>query len=120
MIVEELEVSSMKGTKLHEVERSLFSSLLQLGLQLLGYYILLVKKLVQQEGVPVDSQDTKMKNKGQQVRSYFSVFGRLVIERPKYYSATEKTHYALDAALSLPPGIYSYLLEDWWLSGQWK
>lgn len=41
-IIAEIENKSMKGVKLHEVERHLFSSLLALGLQLLGYYVLLL------------------------------------------------------------------------------
>jgi hypothetical protein len=116
-IVGEIERHSVKGTPLHQVERDMFSSLIGLGLKLLGYYIYLVARLVQQQGVPSDSQGNKMYNKGVRTRSYFSVFGRLAIERPKYYSAYQKTHYALDAALGLPKGSFSYLLEDWLVFG---
>ena len=112
MIVEELEISSTKGTNLHEVERSLLSSLLQLGLELLGYYIFLVKQIVRQTE-PIDKEGKKMQNKGKKGREYISVFGRLKIVRRKYYSETHKTQYRLDAALGLPSGSYSYLLEDW-------
>ncbi len=112
-IVEHIEDHSVKGTPLHQVERHLFSSLIALGLQLLNYYIYLVAKIVQQQKVPLDSQGNKMHNKGIRIRSYFSVFGKLAIERPKYYSELKKTHYTLDSALGLPKGSYSYLLEDW-------
>jgi len=105
MIVEELEAFSIKGAKLHEVERSLLSNLLQLGLELLSYYILLVSKLVQQQGSPVDGQGKKMQNKGCTERAYFSIFGRLRIARTKYYGAAfEKTCYPADRALGLPSG----------------
>ena len=116
-IVGQIEHHSAKGTPLHQVERHLFSSLIRLGLKLLGYYIYLVARVVQQQGVPLDNQGKKMHNKGTRTRSYFSVFGRLAIERPKYYSAYQKTHYVLDAALGLPKGSYSYLLEDWLVFG---
>lgn len=112
-IIEDIEVKSEKGIKLHEIEGHLFSSLLQLGLQLLGYYILLVKKLVGQQGIPLDSQGKQMKNKGERVRPYFSIFGRVGIARSKYYSDYDKTHYVLDGVLGLPSSHYSYLLEDW-------
>jgi hypothetical protein len=117
VIIEEIETQSMKGFKLHEVERHLFSRLLNLGLQLLGYYIYLVARLVSEQGAPVDEQGKKLRNKGMRVRRYFSVFGRLSIERTKYYCCRQKTHYELDAALGLPSGRYSYLLEDWMAYG---
>lgn len=117
IIIAEIETKSEKGAKLHEVERHLFSSLLALGLRLLSYYVLLISQQVKQSGRPVDKQGKKMQHKGKQSRDYFGVFGRLSIERVKYYSPLEKTHYALDAALGLPSGVYSYLLEDWMAFG---
>jgi hypothetical protein len=116
-IVGQLKDYSVQGRPLHQVERHLFSSLIALGLSLLGYYISLVTKVVERQGVPRDSQGQKMRHKGLRSRSYFSVFGRLTVERVKYYSAVEKTHYALDAVLGLPEGSYSYLLEDWLVFG---
>lgn len=112
-IVEQLEVESMKGTKLHEVERGLLSNLLKLGLQLLEYYILLVQMLVKQQGTPVDRLGTRMVNKGHCSRGYVSIFGRMKINRVKYYSTREKIYYALDEVLGLPAHHYSYLLDDW-------
>lgn len=112
MIIEDLEISSSKGTKLHEVERSLLNSLLRLGLELLRYYIFLVKQLVGQTEL-IDKEGKKLQNKGEMSREYVSVFGRLKIVRRKYYSERQKTQYRLDSALGLPSGRYSYLLEDW-------
>ena len=117
MIVEELEVASQEGSKLHDVERSLLNRLLQLGLQLLSYYILLVSQKVRQTGRPLDGHGEKMHHKGEQSRTYFSVFGRLSVERIKYYSSNGGVHYSLDKALGLPSGVYSYLLEDWMAFG---
>lgn len=117
MIVAELEESSVKGAKLHVVEGTLLRHLLALGLQLLGYYILLVGQLVAQKGTPVGQGGQKLQNKGQRARRYFSVFGRLSIERVKYYDPRQKTHYPVDEALGLPSGVYSYLLQDWMAFG---
>lgn len=100
----------MKGSKLHEIEKHLFSRLLDLGLQLLGYYIYLVTKLVNERG-------KNLHNKGMRERSYFSVFGQLSIARTKYYCPSQKIRYELDATPGLPSGRYSCLLEDWMAYG---
>ncbi len=108
-----LDTKSSKGSKLHEVERHIFSQLLQLGMQILGYYILLVAQLVAASGTPTDSLGNKMRNTGKKKRSYFSLFGMLEINRFKYYSPVGRTHYELDQRLGLPVGRYSYVLSDW-------
>lgn len=108
-----LEKDSKKGQRLNEVELSLFRSLLQLGLQLLNYYIHLVSELTILKGIPQDSQGKKMHNKGILSSPYFSLFGRTKVSRIKYYSKTDKTYYALDEALGLPKDSYSYVLTDW-------
>jgi len=108
-----LEKDSKKGQALHEVELSLFRSLLQLGLQMLSYYIFLVSEITVLKGIPKDSQGRKMRNKGRISSPYFSLFGRTEVNRIKYYSKADKTYYALDEALGLPKDSYSYVLTDW-------
>lgn len=112
-IILDMEVQSEKGFRLHEVEISLFRSLLRLGLNLLKYYIFLVRETLKLQGVPRDSTGNKMGNKGVYGSPYFSIFGRIEIERVKYYSNTDKTYYALDGVLGLPKDRYSYVLKDW-------
>jgi hypothetical protein len=112
-ITTNMEDQARQGRKIHEVEKGLFSSLVQLGLSLLSYYIQLVKEIVKQQGPPKDGKGKSLKHKGNRSSSYFSVFGRLQIKRAKYYSCLEKTHYPLDAQLGLPRSSYSYLLSDW-------
>ena len=112
-ILEGIETYALENKRLDEVESGLFKSLLSLGLKLLGYYIFMVSLQVHKRGVPLDSEGNKMKNTGRRKRPYRSVFGLLSIERPKYYSSSDKVHYALDVELGLPSGKMSYLLSDW-------
>ena len=112
-IIENIEQSALQKVKLHELELNMFRSLLELGLTLLSYYIFTVSQLVKLEGIPKDSEGHQMKNSGNHTRPYRSIFGELGIKRPKYYSAKDKTYYALDRKLGLPAGKYSYVLSDW-------
>ncbi|WKN41456.1 ISKra4 family transposase [Tunicatimonas pelagia] len=112
-IIAQMDARSKEGMRIHQVERSLFTSLLQLGFQLLEYYILSIQQVVAVQGVPVDRAGEKMKNTGLRSRPYRSIFGPLSIARPKYYSTTGKSYYRLDEALGLPKSNYSYVLDDW-------
>lgn len=112
-IIQDMEQQAKRGSKIHEVEKGLFSCLLQLGFSLLCYYILLVKEIIGQAGVPEDRLGQKMQHKGWRSSPYLSVFGRMEIQRIKYYSPTEKTYYPVDERLGLPKSSYSYLLSDW-------
>lgn len=109
-----IEEKAVKGSDLHTVELNIFESLLQVGLSLLNYFIILSCEIVKQSGVPDDSQGVKMYNSGTRERRYRSIFGTLSVKRTRYYSREEgKIFYPLDKRLSLPAGVYSYLLQDW-------
>jgi len=54
-----------------------------------------------------------MRHKGETSRLYHSIFGKITIRRPKYYSAETGTYYALDASVNLPQARHSYLLQSW-------
>ena len=108
-----LEKEAKSKDKIHKIELGLFRTLLVLGQLLLKYYISLVRDIEIKRGTPIDSEGNKMQNKGKKSSPYFSVFGRLQIDRRKYYSKSDKTYYALDEALGLPKDSYSYVLTDW-------
>jgi len=112
-IIAGLEQEAKASHKIHKVELGLFRTLLVLGQLLLKYYIGLVRDIEIKKGRPLDSEGNKMRNKGNKDSPYFSVFGRLKINRTKYYSKIDKTYYPLDAALGLPKDSYSYVLTDW-------
>jgi hypothetical protein len=104
-----------QGLRLDEVERGLFSRLLQLGHSLLGAHV-----AAQGDG---DLGDTATTPDGQTCRrlpephdrTYRSVFGPLVISRFVYGSREGQriAHVPLDARLGMPEGEFSYLLQDW-------
>lgn len=109
-----LEASAKKNYRLDQVELELFKRLLNLGLGLLQYYILLVSEIVVLRGSPLDEAGQKMRHAGKTCRRYRSIYGELKIERTKYYSYSDRqVYYAVDEALSLPCGCYSYVLQDW-------
>lgn len=109
-----LEASAKKNYRLDQVELELFKRLLNLGLHLLQYYILLVSEMVLLRGAPLDQDGQKMRHAGKAYRRYRSIYGELQIERIKYYSLSSKqVYYTLDEELSLPQGRYSYVLQDW-------
>lgn len=112
-IICQIDKFASESTRLDMVESSLFKELLSLGLKLLNYYIVSVGIIVLQRGVPIDNEQEKMKNTGLKKRLYRSIFGMIEIIRPKYYSKTDKVHYALDKELGLPKGRMSYVLSNW-------
>lgn len=112
-MVNQLESQSRKGQKLDQVEGDLFMSLLRLGYELLSYYIYLVQKRLDAGVPPLDSDGSKLRNKGYSSRKYRSIFGELSLTRRKYIAHSGKSHYELDVALGLPRDRYSYVLMDW-------
>ena len=105
---------SRDGRPIDEVERGLWSSLLQLGQTLLAGYV---------EGVgPGDVGDT-LSYEGRELRRlestherrYVSVFGELTISRYVYGTRETQKHEVVptDALLCLPDSEFSYLLQEW-------
>lgn len=107
--------ASPQGLRLDEVERGLFTRLLQLGHSLLTAHV-----AAQGDG---DVGDTAPGPDGQPCRrlpqpherTYRSVFGPLAIGRFVYGSREGQRieHVPLDARLGLPEGEFSYVLQDW-------
>ena len=107
--------ASRKGTPIHDVERTLWGKVLQVGKQLLG-------KFITQQGNG-DLGDTVTLPNGQTLtrfikpgkRTYRSVFGNFVIERTVYGKRDgQKIEFApLDNRLLLPENEHSHLLQDW-------
>jgi hypothetical protein len=99
--------------QIHEVERTLFGKLIQLGKTLLELFIerkgdgSVGKTHTDGEGV-VRKLQTKRKEK-----IYFSIFGIVVIMRAYYWIKDKGGVIPLDAQLNLPQNRYSYILEEW-------
>jgi len=99
--------------QIHEVERSLFVRLLQLGLTLLRVF--LASKGDGDVGEShTDKQGVKRpRHSAKKEKTYFSIFGKVVIERAYYWLKGRGGLCPLDEQLNLPEDSYSYLLQEW-------
>jgi hypothetical protein len=102
------------GSRIDEVERELFGQLLAMGHSMLSVFVAEsgdgdVGKTVEKEG------RTLIRLAEKHSQRYVSIFGELNIERFVYaVRERQKIELApLDAALGLPAGEVSYLLEEW-------
>jgi hemerythrin len=91
--------------KAHELEKDLLAALLSLGLSMLAH--LLKEKTRQLQGLRPSATDVSWENKGQEGRQYVSIFGRLQLTRPSYWSAEYGKTHPVDETLCLP------LLSQW-------
>jgi hypothetical protein len=101
--------------RLDQVERGLFSLLLQLGLSLLRAYVAAAGDGDAGETVTTADGHVHRRLPAPHPRPYRSIFGELPIQRFVYGSREGQaiTHVPLDATLGMPAGEFSYVLEDW-------
>jgi hypothetical protein len=102
------------GRPIHEVERSLWDSLLALGRTLLVGYV---------EGVGPGDLGETLSHEGRDLkrldmphdRRYVSVFGELTVQRCVYGSRETQKHELIptDTVLCLPASDFSALLQEW-------
>jgi hypothetical protein len=109
-----VEQAAQEETAVHEVERSLFRSLLALGRTLLVHF--LAEKGWGDCGRSLTLDDGLLLLRGEVAsRPYRSIFGEVSIDR-YLYGSSEEGVAPLDAELNLPEWKYSYLLQEWGLS----
>src|SRR6478672_4329234 len=101
--------------RLDQVERGLFSHLLELGHSLLTAFVAAAG-----DGDVGDTTTTPQGTPCRRLpqpheRTYRSLFGALPVRRFVYGSreGQQIEHVPLDAVLGLPEGEFSYVLEDW-------
>ncbi len=101
--------------RLDQVERGLFTLLLQLGLSLLQAHVAAAGDGDAGETVTTADGHVHRRLPAPHPRTYRSIFGELPIRRFVYGSREGQaiTQVPLDAALGLPAGEFSYVLEDW-------
>jgi hypothetical protein len=107
--------ATQEQQRLDQVERGLFTHLLQLGLSLLTAFVAAAgdgdvgDTTTTPEGTPCRRLPEPHE------RTYRSLFGALSISRFVYGSREGQTieHVPLDAVLGLPAGEFSYVLEGW-------
>jgi len=105
---------SQEQRRIDQVERSLFTELLALGLTLLKAFV--AGAGMGDEGKRVTRGDRTLHRSDQpHERLYRSIFGKLSILRWVYAPGAKKKieHAPTDALLGLPRGEYSYVMEDW-------
>ena len=103
------------GRPLHEVEGGLWELLLQLGHRALGAF--LDRHGIGDQGETVTLPDGQEVQRLEELHAcrYVSIFGVFRMRRPVYGSRKGQAleFVPLDKRLQLPPGDYSYLLQDW-------
>ena len=113
-LLERVIQAAQEETAMHEIERTLFRSLLALGRTLLMHF--LAEKGRGDCGPCLPLDDGPLRLRGEVAsRPYRSIFGEVSIDRYVYGDSTDGVA-PLDAALNLPEWKYSYLLQEWGLS----
>ena len=94
-----------------QMERSLFRQILHMGYQLLRLFVMM-RVEAESHARLVKSNKTVLPYHSQKGRDYFSIFGKLTIERAYFYAWGGQGEAPLDEALSLPERCYSDLLME--------
>lgn len=107
--------AARSGLPAHEVERSLWSSLLRLGHELRVEYLTLAGDGDRGETLVLADGRVIRRLPEAHSRPYQSIFGEFVLERVVYGTREGQRIEAvpLDARLGLPAEKFSYLLQDW-------
>lgn len=95
----------------HEIEEHILSELLQIGRSLLSGYFAGVKQNDVGESV-INPEGIEIKKHKKTCRKYFSVFGKIEIERQVYWKKGIEKVVPLDEYCNLPEQTYSYYLQD--------
>lgn len=103
--------SQAETATMDQMERSLFRQVLQMGYQLLRLFVMM-RAEAESHGQLVKSNKTVLPYHSQKRRDYFSIFGKLTIERAYFYAWGGQGGAPLDEALSLPERCYSDLLME--------
>ena len=94
-----------------QMERSLFRQVLHLGYQLLRLFAM-KRAESESHALLVKSDQTVLPYHSQKERDYFSIFGKLRLERAYFYAWGGIGCFPLDEALSLPEHCYSEMLME--------
>ncbi len=114
-LVASLHQAALDGTAAHEVERSLFCRLLQLGYLLFGSFLKLVGPGDLGEDVPLQDGRTVARSDVPHTRRLRTVFGLFALPRWVYASRDGQKIELVptDQRLQLPESELSYLLQEW-------
>jgi hypothetical protein len=100
-----------RTAKADSIERGLFKMLLSLGAKLLQLFFAMRSQNCSRQ--PVQSKSgQELPYHRDTMRVYFSIFGKVSIERPYFYKQGVGTHTSLDAELGLGDDSYSDMLRE--------
>lgn len=107
--------AAQEGQPIHEVERSIWQQVLQLGRLALGQFLDLQGNGDVGETCTTPDGQTRKRLKALHRRCYRSIFGAFDLKRAVYGTREgQKIEYVpLDARLQLPKSEFSYVLQDW-------
>ena len=107
--------AARNGTAVHDVERGVWQSILELGGQVLGLFFGILGTGDMGPTVDLPNGDTCQRLEELHTRRYVSIFGEFQLQRTVYGSREgQKIDFVpLDSRLQLPPGVFSRVLQDW-------
>lgn len=99
----------------HEVEKFLWDSMLEMGRNIMGMYFGLCGDGDEGERVTLPDGQQVRRLEGLHLRRYVSIFGEFDLHRVVYGTREgQKIEYVpLDSRCKLPESTFSYLLQDW-------
>jgi hypothetical protein len=109
-----LQQAATRGAPVYEVEKNIFSTVLEIGKQAMNYFF-----KSQGEGDVGEKlileKDQEVKRLGKSIRYYQSIFGEFKLERYRYGSREGQkiACIPLDERLELPESDYGFLLQEW-------
>lgn len=94
-----------------QMERYVFRQLLQMGADLMQLFLNYRSQIHQREAIVTD-EGTRVPYHGERKRDYYSIFGKLICQRPYFYRRESGGHSPLDAKLGLGTDQYSDFLRE--------
>ena len=105
-------VSSQSGKiEAHKMEEHILCELLSIGKSLLSGYFANVSQNNVGESI-LNSAGIELKRHEKRKRKYFSIFGKMDINRQIYWAKGQQSVSPLDIHCNLPEQVYSYYLQD--------
>jgi len=95
----------------HEMEKQIFFKVLEIGKELLEGYFAKVENNDVGQSI-VDKDGIVYKRHSNVGKDYFSIMGKIKMQRMSYWKKGENTIYPLDIQCNIPECCYSYFLQE--------
>lgn len=108
----EFVTSKASRMEAHQVERTVFSLVLKVGLAAMKFYF--AERGTGDVGAAIIEIGGRVlkRSKGLFACAYFSIFGKLEVPRTRYRTRTGESIFPLDRQANLPERCYSYFLQE--------